>query len=345
MPTGIYPRTQEHRDRISAGTMGRKVSKETREKISKSHKGKPLSTEHKHQLRLAKLGVKRTLEEIRKRTETRRKNGWNKNPELTRIRHSEANKGQIPWILGKKMSEEMKKKISKGNMGKKLSPEHIKKLSLSHMGIIPSKETIAKIVFNRRWYRPSEETKRKISQNQIGKIISKETRLKISKSQKGKKISAWHIERLRQSVLGRKLNEKQREAIRQRRMHQIFPHKDTSIEVKLQDELSARGYGYYKHYPIFGQPDIAFPDQKIAIFCDGDWWHQNPEIYDRTELFDNLKPITHSTIIQRKRIFRDKEVNEKLREKGWLVLRYWEHEINANTDAAVDEIEDVLFTR
>src|SRR3990167_6125821 len=41
MPTGIYIRTKEHRKKTSEGLIGRKVSKETREKIRKtlcSHK-------------------------------------------------------------------------------------------------------------------------------------------------------------------------------------------------------------------------------------------------------------------------------------------------------------------
>jgi hypothetical protein len=35
-------------------------------------------------------------------------------------------------------------------------------------------------------------------------------------------------------------------------------------------------------------------------------------------------------------------VNEYLRNRGWLVLRYWEHEINANIESVVNEIEEVL---
>lgn len=106
---------------------------------------------------------------------------------------------------------------------------------------------------------------------------------------------------------------------RELRLHQIFPVKDTSIELKMQDELSEREIGYYKHYPIIGQPDIAFPDRKIAIFADGTYWHKTER---------GLK--------------RDAEVNEALRNQGWLVLRYSDIEINSNVEGVVDEIEGVI---
>lgn len=49
-----------------------------------------------------------------------------------------------------------------------------------------------------------------------------------------------------------------------------------------------------------------------------------------------------SGIYQHKKGFK---FNEQLRNDGWLVLRYWEHEINANVEDCVDEIEDIILTR
>lgn len=110
-----------------------------------------------------------------------------------------------------------------------------------------------------------------------------------------------------------------REMERKIRLNQIFPLKDTSIEVTVQQELASRNIQFQKHYPVIGQPDIAFLDKKIAIFCDGDYWHNRLE-----------------------QVKRDTRVNEQLRNAGWLVLRYWEHEINANVEGVVDKIEEVL---
>ena len=50
--------------------------------------------------------------------------------------------------------------------------------------------------------------------------------------------------------------------------------KDTKIEIILRKALWKRGYRYRKHYKsIPGTPDIALTRYKIAIFCDGEFFH------------------------------------------------------------------------
>jgi DNA mismatch endonuclease (patch repair protein) len=113
------------------------------------------------------------------------------------------------------------------------------------------------------------------------------------------------------------------------RLKIIVPLKDTTIERLLQDELSSRGYAYYCHYPVKGQPDISFPDQKIAIFADGCYWHNCKDCG-----FENARP---------ERGNRDAQITKHLQSQGWLVLRYWEHEIRVNLKGVVDAIETQLL--
>ena len=42
---------------------------------------------------------------------------------------------------------------------------------------------------------------------------------------------------------------------------------------------------------------------------------------------------------------RDKEVNEKLRSEGWIVLRFWGREIKRDVSACADIIEAAFQTR
>ena len=50
--------------------------------------------------------------------------------------------------------------------------------------------------------------------------------------------------------------------------------KDTSIEVKLRKALWHEGFRYRKNYRALpGTPDIALTKYKIAIFCDGEFFH------------------------------------------------------------------------
>jgi len=113
--------------------------------------------------------------------------------------------------------------------------------------------------------------------------------------------------------------------IRITRLKQVFPVKDTSIEVALQEELDRHGLVYQKHLPVCGlcQPDIVFPELKIAVFADGDYWHTKDE----------------------RAIKKDQYQTNVLTEAGWIVLRFWGSEIRNNLHYCVNEIEKALNKR
>jgi DNA mismatch endonuclease (patch repair protein) len=133
--------------------------------------------------------------------------------------------------------------------------------------------------------------------------------------------------------------EELREYRREKRLNQIFPVKDTIIEKLLQEELTKRGYIYMKHYPIRGQPDIAFPEKKIAIFADGDYIHGNPNKYKATDM------ICMNECTAGEKWNKDRNITDNLQKQGWLVLRYWETEIHISPKNVVDEIEDVFMVK
>jgi len=50
--------------------------------------------------------------------------------------------------------------------------------------------------------------------------------------------------------------------------------KNTKAEITVFRELRKRGIYFQKHYKkIAGNPDIALPRKKKAVFIDGDFWH------------------------------------------------------------------------
>ena len=49
---------------------------------------------------------------------------------------------------------------------------------------------------------------------------------------------------------------------------------DTKVEILIFRELRKRGIYFQKHYKrVIGNPDIALPRKKKAVFIDGDFWH------------------------------------------------------------------------
>lgn len=87
-----------------------------------------------------------------------------------RKRNSDAHKGQIPWIKGKKHTEEAIEKMIQNRKGKssplkgrKLSEEHVLKLIESHKGQAVSEETRKKISLSSKNRKHSKGTIEKLS--------------------------------------------------------------------------------------------------------------------------------------------------------------------------------------
>lgn len=110
-------------------------------------------------------------------------------------------------------------------------------------------------------------------------------------------------------------------------------NRDTKIEIMLRQALYHNGYRYRKNYKkVFGKPDILFIKEKIAIFCDSEFWHG----YDWENRKDDFKTNKNFWVTKiEKNIERDKLVNMRLEEQGFLVLRFWGEQIIRNLDEVV----------
>lgn len=125
------------------------------------------------------------------------------------------------------------------------------------------------------------------------------------------------------------------------RMTQVFPLQDAkTTEIPMQNELNKREIKFKKHYllrniegRIIRQGDIAFPEVKLVVECDGDYWHGNPKV------FGILNPMQ----IERKE--RDKKQDDEISKTGWKVLRFWESDIQDDVSHCVDKIEGNIESR
>lgn len=128
-----------------------------------------------------------------------------------------------------------------------------------------------------------------------------------------------------------------------RKNMQRIKGKNTSIEVRLCKALWNKGYHYRKNYKeLPGSPDIVLTKYKIAIFCDGEFFHGKDwdKLKARLEKGEKgeywIKKITRN-------MERDEDINKQLMFKGWTVLRFWGDEIKKNTDECVKAIEEAIF--
>ena len=99
----------------------------------------------------------------------------------------------------------------------------------------------------------------------------------------------------------------------------------TAAEVAIRRELFRRGLRYREDFKVLTKPrrvaDMTFPRQRIAIFVDGCFWHGCP---DHATWPKRNAEFWRQKIKANRR--RDVNTNLRLRELGWTVLRFWEHE-------------------
>ena len=88
-------------------------------------------------------------------------------------------------------SEEVRKKISRGNKGKIISEETKRKLSQAGKGRIISEKTKRKIGLANKGRKLSEEARKKMSLAKIGKKLSEDHRKKLSEVMKREKCHWW----------------------------------------------------------------------------------------------------------------------------------------------------------
>ena len=135
---------------------------------------------------------------------------------------------------------------------------------------------------------------------------------------------------------GRIVSEEARRKISEKRLHQVFPPKDTSPEIILQNGLRKKGIKFQKHKPILGQPDL-FIEPNICVFADGDWDHG----YLYMNGLDCSKWKRNNEYFEKK-IQEDKEITKELKKMKYKVHRFWGHKIKENPEKCIQKIIKII---
>lgn len=115
---------------------------------------------------------------------------------------------------------------------------------------------------------------------------------------------------------------------------------ETGIEVALRQELRRRHLHYRKNVKALpGKPDVVFAGYRVAVFCDGEFWHG----YDWKHRQADLKGNRAFWVAKIERnMARDRKVNRELRAAGWTVLRFWGRALLKDPKGAGARIERAL---
>ena len=113
---------------------------------------------------------------------------------------------------------------------------------------------------------------------------------------------------------------------------------NTAPEILLRKELWKLGYRYRLNVlNLPGKPDIVFERKKLIVFIDGEFWHgykwQEKKLKIKANREYWIKKIERN-------MERDKANTDKLISMGYVVLRFWEHEIKKQR---LDCINKIIF--
>ncbi|MCM3530234.1 very short patch repair endonuclease [Cytobacillus oceanisediminis] len=112
----------------------------------------------------------------------------------------------------------------------------------------------------------------------------------------------------------------------------------SKLESMVTHELWNRGFRFRRNVKgMVGTPDIAIKKYKIVIFIDSCFWHFCP-IHGRM-------PKSNIDFWKKKlerNQERDKEHTQYYIQRGWHILRIWEHEIRKEFDITIEKIASFI---
>jgi DNA mismatch endonuclease, patch repair protein len=116
--------------------------------------------------------------------------------------------------------------------------------------------------------------------------------------------------------------------------------KNTACEIVLRKALTALGLRYrVDAADLKGRPDIVFRPARVAIHCDGDFWHGR-NLEQRLAKLSAGHNAPYWVAKIRGNVARDARSAAALEADGWLVLRYWETDIHADAKRIAAEIAE-----
>jgi DNA mismatch endonuclease Vsr len=108
--------------------------------------------------------------------------------------------------------------------------------------------------------------------------------------------------------------------------------KNTKPELFVFKALDKMEITYEKHFNIHGKPDIAFPDKKIAVFINGEFWHGRN--------FNKEKEKYQKFWVDKisKNIARDRKNFLLLKKEGWSIIKIWDKDIEKHPKREIGKI-------
>jgi len=216
--------------------------------------------------------------------------------------------------------------------GTKMSKESCDKMSRSHLDKVPwnkgiknpySEDTIKKTSesISELWKNHDYRNQQMESRNNSKSYKNR----KVKQSITMKKLYEDNPEKGEENSICQKNRWKNDESFRERHLECLSKSRKgkrhrSSIEIKFEDELKNQNISYISQMKILNRYIVDFLiEDNIIIETDGNYWHHLSNIIEK-----------------------DKVRDKTLIDNGFIIFRFWEHEINDNVSNCVKKIKDYI---
>lgn len=114
----------------------------------------------------------------------------------------------------------------------------------------------------------------------------------------------------------------------------------TQLEKKLARLIHRAGLHYRSQPQLYGNPDFRIVGTIIVVFCDSSFWHGRRKKELTGKAFRRNRFFWIKKLKFNKK--RSAVVNKHLRKLGWIVIRFWDDEINKNPDIVIRKLKQVV---
>lgn len=113
--------------------------------------------------------------------------------------------------------------------------------------------------------------------------------------------------------------------------------RNTSLEMTVASAFQKMGWRSRRHVASLpGCPDFVFGSARLIVFVDGDFWHG----WRFPKWRDKLAPYWQKKIDRNRR--RDRLTAQRLRRRGWTVIRFWSHDVERDLDGLLRRVAELL---
>ncbi len=116
--------------------------------------------------------------------------------------------------------------------------------------------------------------------------------------------------------------------------------KNTRLDLAMRELLIKNKIKFLTYPNIYGKPDFLLPPN-IAVFCDSAFWHGKNWPTLKEQLMRGSRASYWVNHINNNRR-RDAIVNKRLRREGFIVLRFWDKEIQGKNGNCIKRINETV---